>query len=72
MALDRTGEPVAESARFHDSNCHRGWLGYDDEGRPIPCFVCRPHLRKTVNANDFAERVPSARAQQAIERENRE
>lgn len=72
MALDRTGEPCNDDPPYHDRRCHNGWLGYDDERRPIPCFVCRPHLRKTVNANDFAERIPSARAQQAIESENDE
>lgn len=66
MTLDRTGERIDDS---HDPRCRNGWLGYDSERRPIPCFTCRPHLRKTVNANDFAERIPSARAQQAIERD---
>lgn len=33
------------------SRCN-GWLGTDDEGRPIPCLDCRPHLRKTVETND--------------------
>lgn len=29
-----------------------GWLGYDDEHRPIPCYDHRPHLRTTVDVND--------------------
>lgn len=28
----------------HDSSCVGGWLGEDDQGRPRPCLVCRPHL----------------------------
>jgi len=35
---DREPEPT------HDERCRRGWLGEDDEGRPIPCLTCRPHL----------------------------
>lgn len=30
--------------RDHDRNCTRGWLGEDDQGRPIACLVCRPWL----------------------------
>lgn len=37
-------EAVA-AGQVHDARCHRGWLGEDDEGRPIPCYACRPHLR---------------------------
>lgn len=29
----------------HASTCHGGWLGEDQDGRPIPCLLCRPHLR---------------------------
>lgn len=24
-----------------------GWLGEDEEGRPVPCLRCRPHLALT-------------------------
>lgn len=24
-------------------DCRSGWLGEDEEGRPAPCLVCRPH-----------------------------
>lgn len=27
-------------------HCEAGWLGEDDQDRPIPCLVCRPHLRE--------------------------
>lgn len=68
MPLDRTGEPVEPTPL---PPCGRpgckGWLGYDDEYRPIPCLVCRPELRKTVRSNDISEGSPSARAQAAIE-----
>lgn len=36
------GQPV-----LHVSKCLDGWLGEDDEGRPIPCLQCRPHLART-------------------------
>ena len=70
---ERFGEPQPQPCR--NPKCHRGWLGTDEEGRPIPCADCKPHLaagRRDVT--DYAERVPSARAQAAIdaaERENR-
>lgn len=68
MSPDRYGEPD-ESPRCRDPRCRRGWLGHDSEGRPIPCLDCKPHLKSTSTANDFAERPPSARAQQAINRD---
>lgn len=47
---DRTGEPYDEpgvaAPRPHEARCRSGWLGEDAEGRPVPCTVCRPHLRK--------------------------
>lgn len=57
-----------------DPDC-KGWRGVTDkEHLPIPCYPCRPELRKTIHDNDFAEREPSARARAAIsaanEREN--
>lgn len=66
MTLDRTGaqlEPDDESAPWHDPRCQGGWLGEDDEVRPIPCPVCRPW---TVKRADVHESTPSLRAQQAI------
>lgn len=30
--------------RQHDEHCTSGWLGEDDQGRPIACTRCRPHL----------------------------
>lgn len=29
---------------LRDHHCSAGWLGEDDDGRPIPCLICRPHL----------------------------
>jgi hypothetical protein len=63
MTLDRTGEPRP------DHDCRRGWLSGPNADEAIPCLICRPHLAVTSTANDFAERVPSARAQRAIESE---
>lgn len=65
MPLDRTGD---EPSTHH---CRNGWLSAHDADVAIPCPVCRKPSRRDVN--DFAERIPSARAQQAInaaEREN--
>lgn len=28
-----------------DPSCAAGWLEPDDDGRPVPCPTCRPHLR---------------------------
>lgn len=49
---DRYGEPIEDEpdspTKAHDIRCHNGWLGEDDQGRPIPCLTCRPHLRRTA------------------------
>ncbi|WP_406234958.1 hypothetical protein [Nocardia sp. NBC_01009] len=71
MPLDRTVEPVDDSAPWHSPDCRDGWLGYDRQGRLIPCLVCRDHLINRSTINDFAEREPSALARAAIERDNR-
>lgn len=69
MALDRTGEPVPDPCRHPD--CRRGWLTGPYADEPVPCPYCKPHLSsKTPDINDYAERTPSARAQQAIDRED--
>lgn len=44
-APDSALRPAADrphSDTAHD--CQGGWIGDDDEGRPIPCPKCRPHL----------------------------
>lgn len=28
--------------------CREGWTGEDEQGRPIPCLACRPHLMPRV------------------------
>lgn len=65
---DRFGDP--EPAKCRNPACRRGWLGHDDEGRPIPCPDCKPHLVSGTPSNDNAGRSISARAQAAIERDN--
>ncbi|NEW42753.1 hypothetical protein GV794_02100 [Nocardia cyriacigeorgica] len=67
MSPDRYGEPTERGCR--NPQCRRGWLGNDNDGRPIPCLGCKPHLAQTKTINDHSERPPSARAQQAIESE---
>lgn len=65
MSLDRRGEPLEPddpSAPWHDPRCRSGWLGHDDELRPIPCPVCRPH---TIRRSEIHTTTPSLRAQQA-------
>lgn len=54
------------------NGCPEGWIGFDKAGRPRPCLKCKDHLVKgTVHDNDFAESTPSARAQAAIDAQNR-
>lgn len=57
MRRDRTGEPIEDDdddARSVTSRgpaghgCRAGWLGDDD--RPVPCLVCRPHLRRRFDS----------------------
>lgn len=49
MTLDRTGERLDESPAPlnppHSPDCRSGWLGNDIDGRPVPCLICKPHLR---------------------------
>jgi len=67
MNRDRTGEPIEpadESAPWHDPRCRNGWLGEDEQGRPIPCPVHKPWTRgERHNVN---QTTPSLRAAQAI------
>lgn len=39
---------LADAPRTHDPRCRRGWLGEDEDGRPIPCLTCRPHLAEVA------------------------
>lgn len=71
MSPDRYGDRP-DRPPCPDPRCRKGWLGHDDEGRPIPCLRCKDHLIKgTSTTSDFAEREPSARARQAIDNETR-
>ncbi|MBF6138085.1 hypothetical protein IU501_34520 [Nocardia otitidiscaviarum] len=75
--LDRIGQPLDETDPYawpgkkcDNPRCRRpGWIGYDNELRPIPCRICKEHLTKTLITNDFSERIPSYQAQEAIRRE---
>lgn len=69
MALDRTGEQLPGPCPY---DCRRGWMTPVEADVQIPCPHCKDHLYEPVPTNDFAERTPSARAQQAINQENRE
>lgn len=57
MTLDRTGEPVEPACR--DPRCGNGcpkrWLGYDNDGRPIPCLRCKPHLIRIPSVRDLLD-----------------
>lgn len=35
-----------------DHRCARGWVGEDDDGRPIPCLTCKPHLTRSPSSKD--------------------
>jgi hypothetical protein len=60
---DRTGEPIEHedtsttNVPSHDRRCRNGWLGLDDEQRPIPCLHCKPHLAKTADIRDFGAHI---------------
>lgn len=72
MSLDRTGnelEPDDPSAPWHDPRCHGGWLGHDDELRPIPCPVCRPWTQG--DRSQIHQTTPSLRAEQAYREADR-
>lgn len=68
MSPDRYGD-TPETPCPH--SCRRGWLTGPYSDAPEPCPVHKEHLfRGTKSTNDFSERIPSARAQEAIESEN--
>lgn len=57
MTRDRYGEVVdldAPARKPHDPRCRNGWIGDDEDGRPIPCRQCKPHLEHTTRVNDCA------------------
>ncbi len=46
MKRDRDGEPLAdEDEPVSRRDCIAGWLGEDDDGRPVPCPLGRPQGR---------------------------
>ncbi|QII05907.1 hypothetical protein BH93_11460 [Rhodococcoides fascians A25f] len=56
---DRTGEEIDERhlSVVQSHHCSNGWIGYDDEARPIPCLRCRPHLAQTATINDSGKNL---------------
>jgi hypothetical protein len=32
----------------HEHACVDGWIGTDDDGRPVPCPACKPHLQRCI------------------------
>lgn len=49
--LDRFGdrldiEDIADEPRPH--RCRNGFQGEDDQGRPIPCVICRAELAQRI------------------------
>lgn len=70
MSPDRYGgetKPPCTDPRC-GNGCPPKWIGHDEQGRPIPCLQCKPHLAKTRSeVADYAQSQPSARAQAAIE-----
>lgn len=54
MRRDRDGSPIEDDdppTLIGRHLCHGGWLGEDADGRPIPCYECRPHLQQQRTAN---------------------
>lgn len=48
MRRDRDGSELEElDEQPFEHACQQGWLGFDPDGRPYPCLVCRPHIQRT-------------------------
>ena len=45
-------EPTAEEIAQHEQRCRRGWLSPWHAEHPVPCLVCKPHLRRTLDDPD--------------------
>lgn len=45
QAAAEAAAAASAEALAHRTVCAGGWLGEDAEGHPIPCLICRPHLR---------------------------
>lgn len=44
---DRDGEPLEpDDPPDTEHYCRAGWTGTDLDGRPIPCLICKPHLKR--------------------------
>lgn len=53
---DRTGDDLDDGVRDGNRHtCSNGWLGTDLDDRPVPCLLCRPHLKSTSVVHDRAE-----------------
>jgi hypothetical protein len=51
---DDPDEGVRRPHTLHDPRCRNGWIGDDEDGRPIPCRTCKPHLSTTARVDDCA------------------
>jgi hypothetical protein len=52
--LERDRDQAAAAARSdleHMARCRDGWLGEDNDGRPVPCLHCRPHLAQPARCS---------------------
>lgn len=67
MTRDRTGEEREEPPPHR---CNNRWLGEDEEGRPIPCLLCKKHLTRPDDTDDYDPSRLSPRARAAIEKDN--
>ncbi|MGW6121471.1 hypothetical protein ACWFRF_20685 [Nocardia sp. NPDC055165] len=70
MIRDRSGDELDDEpdADWHDPNCRNGWLSPPDADVMRACPIHRPRPR---DVTDYAERIPSLRAQQAIAAQER-
>jgi hypothetical protein len=57
----RYPDPTPRELEWHHNRCRKGWLSPWNAAHPIPCLVCKPHLRRTLATNDCDPNAPYAR-----------
>lgn len=69
LVRDRTGDLVPEpaptparparGAQRTEHGCVAGWFGDDEQGRPVPCEACRPHVAERRRERAQRQGAPS-------------
>lgn len=68
LVRDRAGDLVPEpapapprparGAQRTEHGCVAGWLGEDEQGRPVACEVCRPHVAEHRREREQRQAAP--------------